>query len=360
MSERTALCPHGNKWADCLDEVCWLIAPRLLRDGSPFVAPLSAPAPAGTLGEAEAVHWPWCFDGACGGCAPSDWPHTGEGFRCAQVGPDTTREQLIAGGIKPEAADEILAFRERLRRKHGALSDAEPCGCGSGRPIAECAANHARAPEPEDERDGEPSGIMSVQEFAASYPAVQPSTGSGWLSDREIVAHELEKSAEHVMAGRGGLLDRVTARAMRRAAAELRVRSPRPEPSTPAETREDALIELVKHMQVHDGYRRNGYMQMTTEQKRLYDEIERADADALARTPAAPALEVADGKEALRSLRNWVRAQSVRDMVVTLGDIEREIQRRIATYDATARDEQRDEEFDKTNRRFTNGKRNSA
>ena len=33
------------------------------------------------------------------------------------------------------------------------------------------------------------------------------------------------------------------------------------------------LRELVIHMHVHSGYRNNGYMQMTTPQKALYDAI---------------------------------------------------------------------------------------
>jgi hypothetical protein len=33
------------------------------------------------------------------------------------------------------------------------------------------------------------------------------------------------------------------------------------------------LEDLVTHMWVHDGYERNGYWQMTSEQKAMYDEI---------------------------------------------------------------------------------------
>ena len=33
------------------------------------------------------------------------------------------------------------------------------------------------------------------------------------------------------------------------------------------------LRELIRHMWVHNGYGRNGYRQMTTEQKRLFDRI---------------------------------------------------------------------------------------
>lgn len=35
----------------------------------------------------------------------------------------------------------------------------------------------------------------------------------------------------------------------------------------------DQLRDLVVHMHVHSGYPKNGYMQMTTEQKALYDTI---------------------------------------------------------------------------------------
>lgn len=37
------------------------------------------------------------------------------------------------------------------------------------------------------------------------------------------------------------------------------------------------LVDLILHMQVHSGYARNGYMQMTTEQKQLYDQLERTE-----------------------------------------------------------------------------------
>lgn len=43
--------------------------------------------------------------------------------------------------------------------------------------------------------------------------------------------------------------------------------------------RSRALEELVSHMWVHDGYERNGYMQMTTEQKAMYDEITNREPD---------------------------------------------------------------------------------
>ncbi len=32
----------------------------------------------------------------------------------------------------------------------------------------------------------------------------------------------------------------------------------------------EALADLVRHMWIHDGYRHNGYLQMTMAQKRLY------------------------------------------------------------------------------------------
>ena len=35
----------------------------------------------------------------------------------------------------------------------------------------------------------------------------------------------------------------------------------------------EGLVELIVHMRIHSGYSNNGYVQMTTEQKRLYDEI---------------------------------------------------------------------------------------
>jgi hypothetical protein len=35
----------------------------------------------------------------------------------------------------------------------------------------------------------------------------------------------------------------------------------------------EQIRELVVHMHVHSGYRNNGYMQMTTPQKALYDAI---------------------------------------------------------------------------------------
>jgi hypothetical protein len=37
--------------------------------------------------------------------------------------------------------------------------------------------------------------------------------------------------------------------------------------------RERALLHLVAHMKLHDGYRQNGYWQMTSQQKALYDAI---------------------------------------------------------------------------------------
>lgn len=39
------------------------------------------------------------------------------GGRCLIVSPEDTRESLIAKGLKPEAVDEVLAFREKLKRK---------------------------------------------------------------------------------------------------------------------------------------------------------------------------------------------------------------------------------------------------
>lgn len=39
---------------------------------------------------------------------------------CIEVGPDETREQIIAKGVKPEAADELIDFRRYLIAKsHG-------------------------------------------------------------------------------------------------------------------------------------------------------------------------------------------------------------------------------------------------
>jgi hypothetical protein len=38
--------------------------------------------------------------------------------RCGgEINEHTTREELIARGFKPEAADEVLAFRDKLRAK---------------------------------------------------------------------------------------------------------------------------------------------------------------------------------------------------------------------------------------------------
>ncbi len=35
----------------------------------------------------------------------------------------------------------------------------------------------------------------------------------------------------------------------------------------------DTLEALIRHMWVHDGYEKNGYKQMTSEQKKLYESI---------------------------------------------------------------------------------------
>ena len=46
-----------------------------------------------------------------------------------EIGPTTTRDELIARGFKPEAADEALAFRDRLRtqrRRHATSTGREP------------------------------------------------------------------------------------------------------------------------------------------------------------------------------------------------------------------------------------------
>lgn len=56
-----------------------------------------------------------------------------------------------------------------------------------------------------------------------------------------------------------------------RANAELIARAPELLPALCDEVQR--LHKLIVHMHVHSGYRDNGYMQMTTEQKALYDAI---------------------------------------------------------------------------------------
>ena len=43
----------------------------------------------------------------------------------------------------------------------------------------------------------------------------------------------------------------------------------------------EALEELIRHMWIHEGYRDNGYLQMTTEQKHEYCRIVGARFDPL-------------------------------------------------------------------------------
>lgn len=51
--------------------------------------------------------------------------------RCMHVDQDTTREDLLARGVSPEAADELLAFRDRLQGK----PLAEVLGAGDGQEV---------------------------------------------------------------------------------------------------------------------------------------------------------------------------------------------------------------------------------
>src|SRR5687767_1468747 len=74
------------------------------------------------------------------------------------------------------------------------------------------------------------------------------------------------------------------------------------------------LLDLIAHMKLHDGYPRNGYSQMTTPQKALFDAIA-YDEDGVARIAGAPLEAVAAGPAAIIPLADQLGELVTRDDV---------------------------------------------
>lgn len=56
-------------------------------------------------------------------------PDTWEPMKCGgEIGPTTTRDELIARGFKPEAADEALRYADTLRLRGCPTTECSGCG----------------------------------------------------------------------------------------------------------------------------------------------------------------------------------------------------------------------------------------